>query len=605
MILMEIEIINPKRRVVEDLKIRNQGNGKTIAGEYYGSKFNYDDTFKMFNDYKKAFLHLEGQNESAITISAPSTIASVNAFYGAIDANKIANMTGPGFLYTYTDKYTREINSRTVFILDMFLNDDFINRLHNAGVKNVIITSATDYMNPIVHFIGKKKGLIDDKDFLDEYIKIGHKLPMDMNFIRLSEFAKIGPKITEDVEFPYEENKIAAYFLTGATTSNLPKDVQLYADGFTKMSQTYDKMWFDFGRGDRNAIFIPLYYATGAIHGIHAGLFSGATNIYLPKYDKYTYGNDLAKSKAKIDLVAPSHLSTLENSTLKNNSLKNKYTFIGGEAIMPAQMKKYRETGRRLGIKNVFNGYGMTETGSMLAMSSSTPTSDDDVTVYPIPGVKFRVVNPDTGEILPDNKRGVLEADAPCATAGYLDEEKNKKLFTKDGWIHTGDIAVKYSNGGYRIFGRDTDCFVNNGVKYYMFDIEEKVLEHPGVCEAEVIKFEVNGEEYPAIVIVINKGWEDKLDVILKDLSELDIPGIQYLVGTKFVDNFKTNPVTSKRDYLTLYEEKNGYYKFNKNNNIIYQFDITTDGMSSIIPVKSYDLTISSAETEKKLVLKK
>lgn len=49
-------IDNPKRRIVEDLKIRNKDNMKVVAGEYFGSKFTYEQTFQMFDEYKKAFI---------------------------------------------------------------------------------------------------------------------------------------------------------------------------------------------------------------------------------------------------------------------------------------------------------------------------------------------------------------------------------------------------------------------------------------------------------------------------------------------------------------------------------------------------------------------
>ncbi|MDD4376193.1 MAG: class I adenylate-forming enzyme family protein [Clostridia bacterium] len=597
---------NPQIRVLEDLKIRNISNEKTIAGEYYGSKFNYNQTFKMFNDYKKAFLSLDGVNREPITISAPTTIASVNAFYGSIDSNKIANMTGPGFLFEYTEKYTREIGSKTVFILDLFLNEEFINKLHKAGVKNVIITKITDYMHPIVKFFGKKKGLIDDKDFLDEYIKSGKKLPTNMQFIRLIDFAKTGSKIKEDIEFPYKEDQIAAYFLTGATTSRYPKGVKIYVDGFTKMSQIYDNMWFDFTKADRNTVFIPIFYATGAIHGVHAGLFSGATNIYKPKYDRFAFAQDLIDSKAKIALVAPSHLATLKNADLKDKSLSHvKYIFIGGEAIMPSQMKQFRRNAKRLGIENVLNGYGMTETGSMTAMSEPIPLSEDDVTVVPVHGVQYRVVDSKTGDILPDNIRGIIQKKSPCATAGYIDDSKDKTLFTEDGWINTGDVGIRYSDGRYRIFGRFTDKFINNGIEYPMFDIEEKVLEHEGVLEAEVIKFEINNNEYPVIVIVLTKEWEDKLDLVVKDLSLLDVAGIEYLIGTRFIDSFKTNEVTAKRDILSLQEDKNGYYKFNAEENLFYQTDLENGNQIQEYPISSNELKISLLEKVMCLSLKK
>ncbi len=589
------EIINPKRRVVEDLKIRNESNMNIIASEYFGNKYSYADTFKMFEDYKKAFISLDGVTRDPITISAPSIVSSVNAFYGAMDANKIVNLTGPGFLFTYPEKYTTQIGSKTVVIFDSFLNEEFINRLHKAGVKNVIITSITDYMNPVVRKIGSLKGLINDVDFLDEYVKSGKKLPSDMQFIRMKEFAKAGSKIKENIEFPYEENQIGAYFLTGATTSKMPKGVKLYSDGLTKMAQMYDKLWFDFKPGDRQTVFIPLFYATGAVHGIHAGLFSGMTLIYKPKYDRFAFAKDLAETKPKIALVAPSHVATLAAAGLKANSLNDlKYIFIGGEAVNPAQMRKFRETGSKLGIEYILNGYGMTETGSMSGISDKNKALDD-VTIVPAPGVEYRIVDPVTREILPDNVRGILEKSSPCQTAGYLDESKNATLFTKDNWINTGDVAIRYSDGKYRVFGRENDYFKNNGQNYAMFDIEEKVLEHPGVSEAEVIKFTLQNEEYPAIVIVLNKEWEDKKEEVLDYISNIEVDGIQCLIGTKFIDKFKTNPITSKRDYLVLPEDKTGYYKKLKQFNRYFQTDIDNDTYNCY-PITADEIEITTEE---------
>lgn len=600
----ETTMKNPHIRVVDDLKRRNKENGKVVASEYFGSKYTYDETFKMFEDYKKAFLSLDRDDSDSITISSPSIVSSVNAFYGAMEANKIVNAFGPGFLASYPEKYLQELNSKTVVIYDGFLNEEFINRLSKAGVKNVILTSVTDYMNPVVKFIGTKKGMIEKGDFLDNYIKSGKKLPQGMQFIRLKEFAREGRKIKDNTKFPYEENQIAARFLTGATTSQIPKCVELYADGLTKMAQIYENTWFDFKPGDRNTVFIPQFYATGAIHGVHAGLFSGLTNIYKPKYDRFAFAKDLVDSKANIALVAPSHLATLDNSGLKDNSLNHlKYVFIGGEAVMPAQMEKFRNTANRLGIKYILNGYGMTETGSMSGISDKIALSIDDVTIVPAPGIKYRIVDPVTREEIGDNKRGILEKWSPCACKGYTDEEKTKQLFTSDGWINTGDVAIRYSNGRYRVFGRGTDYFTNHNKQYAMFDIEEEILKHPGVSEAEVIKFTVNNEEYPAIVIVLKQEFKNNMKEVLEYISNLNVPGIEYLLGTRFIDFFKTNPITAKRDYLSLPNEKDGYYKFDNKNNVLYQIDLS--GIEpNIYMISSDDLKIFESETKKVLIKK-
>ena len=404
-----ISIKNPMIRILDDLKARNKNNMKIIAGEYFGTKYTYAQTFKMIEDYKKAFIAVDGLNEHSITISAPSTIASVNAFYGAIDANKPVNLTGPGFLHAYTEKYTKNLDSETVFIYDGFLSDDLIDKLHLSGVKNLIVMSISDYMSPVVKMIATQKGMIKKTSFIDDYIKQHKSFPQGMNVYSVKEFAEIGEKSKETYEFPYEENKLAARFLTGATTSQFPKCVKISADGFTKMARIYDELWFDFEPGDIQTAFIPLFYATGAIHSIHAAFIDGMTLVYKPKYDRFTFGKDLLESKGKIALVAPSHVATLDESGLEDGSLSHvKYIFIGGEAISPAQMKKFRQSAKRLGIQYIVNAYGMTETGSMSGISMKEHDDDSDVTFIPVPGVEYRIVDPITNEILPDNVRGIL-----------------------------------------------------------------------------------------------------------------------------------------------------------------------------------------------------
>lgn len=199
-----------------------------IAGEYFGAQYTYFQTFEMFENFKNAFIQIDGLNENAITISCPSTIASVNAFYGAIDADKIVSLTGPGFLHAYTEKYTKELNSHTVVVFQGFLTDDLIVRLQKAGVKNLIITSITDYMDPAVKAMGTEHGLFDCKDFPDEYVRAHKAAPQGMELIRLKDFAALGAAAKHTYSFPYKAGKIAAYFLTGATTSQIPKCVKLY-----------------------------------------------------------------------------------------------------------------------------------------------------------------------------------------------------------------------------------------------------------------------------------------------------------------------------------------------------------------------------------------
>ena len=110
-----------------------------------------------------------------------------------------------------------------------------------------------------------------------------------------------------------------------------------------------------------------------------------------------------------------------------------------------------------------------------------------------------------------------------------------------------------------------------------MFDIEEQVLTHPAVAEAEVIKFNIASEEYPAIVVVLKSEWQDGIVNVLHDLSVIDVLGMEFLLGIRFVDKFRTNPVTAKRDYLSLSNETTDYYSYDPNTDMIYCVNIGAD----------------------------
>ena len=113
----------------------------------------------------------------------------------------------------------------------------------------------------------------------------------------------------------------------------------------------------------------------------------------------------------------------------------------------------------------------------------------------------------------------------------------------------------------------------NHGITYAMYDIEEQVLKHPDIVEAEVIKFKIDGEEYPAVVVVLRSNAIGRVSNITKELCNISVSGIEYLIGVRYVNKFETNSVTSKRDYLVLKNNTTGYYCADLEGNL-YRIDV-------------------------------
>ena len=117
-----------------------------------------------------------------------------------------------------------------------------------------------------------------------------------------------------------------------------------------------------------------------------------------------------------------------------------------------------------------------------------------------------------------------------------------------------------------------------------------------------LIKFNINNQEYPAIVVVLKQEWQDRIGEVLEYISNIDVPGCEHLIGTRFVDKFKTNPITAKRDYLSLSDERTGYYRFDNKNNAFYQIDLDLDNKPIISSIEKEELKVHEIDTPKVLV---
>jgi malonyl-CoA/methylmalonyl-CoA synthetase len=104
----------------------------------------------------------------------------------------------------------------------------------------------------------------------------------------------------------------------------------------------------------------------------------------------------------------------------------------------------------------------------------------------PLAGVALRLVD-DAGEPVEDGVVGEIEVRGPNLFLGYLNRPDATGAAMRDGWFRTGDVAVREPDGYLRIVGRRaTDLIKSGGYKIGAGEIENALLEHPGVAEVAV-----------------------------------------------------------------------------------------------------------------------
>lgn len=159
---------------------------------------------------------------------------------------------------------------------------------------------------------------------------------------------------------------------------------------------------------------------------------------------------------------------------------------VSGSAALPVHDHERitATTGRR-----VIERYGMTETLMNTSVRADGEPRAGTVGV-PLPGVELRLVEEDGSPITSYDGEtvGEIQVRGPNLFTEYLNRpDATAAAFTADGWFRTGDMAVRDADGYVRIVGRKaTDLIKSGGYKIGAGEIENALLEHPGVREAAV-----------------------------------------------------------------------------------------------------------------------
>jgi acyl-CoA synthetase (AMP-forming)/AMP-acid ligase II len=167
---------------------------------------------------------------------------------------------------------------------------------------------------------------------------------------------------------------------------------------------------------------------------------------------------------------------------------------VGGGSAVP---KALIEAFARRGVE-VWQGWGMTETGPLASLSRLTPAHDDlpeaeRVRVrarqgQPVPGIRVRVVDVGTGEEVPwDGKAmGEVQVKGNWVAEAYYRPDEPVQQFV-DGWLRTGDVAVVDEHGYLQLVDRTKDLVKSGGEWISTIELESALMGHPAVAEAAVI----------------------------------------------------------------------------------------------------------------------
>ncbi len=204
---------------------------------------------------------------------------------------------------------------------------------------------------------------------------------------------------------------------------------------------------------------------------------------------------------------------------------------VSAGAIMPATLNAAFEGA--FGVP-LLDGYGITETSTMVTMNAASSSRVMGSCGLPLPGVALRIVDPLSVRDLDAGAEGELIARAPNVMLGYHNTPEETAKALRDGWYHTGDLARADRNGFVTITGRLKELIIRGGQNIAPAEIEEAVLLFAGVLDCAVagVPHPQLGE-VPALYVVPRDGSfdaEQLLEHCRHHLSAYKLPHVVHRV---------------------------------------------------------------------------
>lgn len=131
--------------------------------------------------------------------------------------------------------------------------------------------------------------------------------------------------------------------------------------------------------------------------------------------------------------------------------------------------------------------YGSTETCGAITANRPQGSRVDGSCGPPVPGVDVRIVDPRSGEGVPDGAEGEVWVRGPNLMTGYHEQPGATASALRDGWYRTGDLGRRVEHGHLRLTGRVSELIIRGGENIHPTEVEQALLRCPGVSDAVVV----------------------------------------------------------------------------------------------------------------------
>lgn len=455
-------------------------------------KVTYRELREAANRFANGLLQLGVKKGDRVAIYLPNSPQFVIAYYGTLKAGAIIAPVNPIYTPRELEFILKDSGAETIVALSQFY-PRFQSVRANTRVKNVIVANVKEYFPSLLKTLFT---LAMEK-------KEGHRVELAAGDHWFQDILKGAPASEPQVKvFPNDD---AVLLYTGGTTG-LPKAAELmHCNLVANVCQLAAWIpWAKESNGEGFLTALPMFHSYAMTTCLNIAMMIAGKLILIPN------PRDMDHILKSIDRHQPSLFPGVPTmyTAINNNPATGKYNLrsikacISGAAGLPVEVqKKFQDiTGARL-----VEGYGLSECSPVVSANPVFGENRIGTIGVPMPDTDVKLFDIETGEHeVPVGEPGELSVRGPQVMKGYWNKPDETAKTIRDGWLHTGDVAVMDPDGYFRIVDRLKEMIISGGYNIYPREIEEVLYQHPAVLEAAAIGVadSYRGESAKAFVVL-------------------------------------------------------------------------------------------------------